>query len=94
MAVKCQAHACEVSHIGPGALPWGILDQEVVTVVSSRGGQHGYVVRSRHRAYRAIKRKGASKGKAARIANAGRTRAGRSRMARKAARTRKRRSAG
>jgi hypothetical protein len=58
-------------------------------MVSSRGGKHGYVVASRHRAYRAIRRKGASKSKAARISNAGRTRAARSRMARKAARTRK-----
>lgn len=61
-------------------------------MVSSRGGRHGYVVRSRHRAYRALRRKGKSKSTAARIANAGRTRAGRIRMARKAAITRRRRS--
>ena len=58
-------------------------------MVSSRGGRHGYVVRSRHRAYRALRRKGKSKSTSARIANAGRTRAGRSRMARNAARTRR-----
>lgn len=58
-------------------------------MVSSRGGRHGYVVRSRHKAYRRIRRSGLSKSAAAAIANAGRTRAGRSRMAKKAARTRK-----
>lgn len=59
-------------------------------MVSSRGGKYGYVVRSRHKAYRSMRRKGGmSKAKAARIANAGATRAARSRMARKAARTRK-----
>lgn len=58
-------------------------------MVSDRGGRHGYVRRSRHRVYRALRRKGASKSKAARIANAGVTRAARSRMARKAARTRR-----
>lgn len=67
----------------------GTVGVEVVTVVSARGGKYGYVVASRHRAYRALRRKGASKSKAARIANAGRTHAGRSRMARKAARTRR-----
>ncbi len=71
----------------------GIVGVEVVDVVSARGGRHGYVVTSRHRAYRALRRKGASKSKAARIANAGRTHAGRSRMARKAARTRRARRA-
>jgi hypothetical protein len=60
-------------------------------MVSSRGGKYGFVYRSRHDAYRALRRKGASKSKAARIANAGLTRVGRSRMARKAARTRARR---
>lgn len=60
-------------------------------MVSSKGGRYGYVVRSRHEAYRALRRKGHSKGQAARIANAGRTRAARSRMARKAARSRRRR---
>jgi hypothetical protein len=59
-------------------------------MVSARGGRHGFVYKSRHDAYRAIRRKGSSKSKAARIANAGRTFAGRSAMARKAARTRRR----
>lgn len=58
-------------------------------MVSSAGGRKGYVAPGRHRAYKALRRKGKSKSVAARIANAGRTRAGRSRMARKAARTRK-----
>ena len=52
-------------------------------LVSSRGGKYGFVYRSRFRAYRALRRKGMSKSKAARISNAGRTFAGRSRMARK-----------
>lgn len=60
-------------------------------MVSSAGGRRGYVVRSRHNVYRALRRQGASKSKAARIANAGRTRLGRSSMAKKAARTRRRR---
>jgi hypothetical protein len=63
---------------------------EVVTVVSDRGGKYGYVVRSRQNVYRALRRKGASKSKAARIANAGRTHSARSRMARKGAATRRR----
>ncbi|HEY9353670.1 MAG TPA: hypothetical protein VIP28_10480 [Nocardioides sp.] len=60
-------------------------------MVSSRGGRYGFVFRSRHDAYRALRKKGASKSKAARIANAGRTFPQRSTMARKAAKTRKRR---
>lgn len=60
-------------------------------MVSSAGGKKGFVFRSRHAAYRAIRAKGESKQTAARIANAGRTSAGRKKMARKAARTRKRR---
>lgn len=60
-------------------------------MVSARGGKHGFVYRSRHNVYRALRRRGASKRKAARIANEGRTRTGRSVMARKAAATRKRR---
>jgi uncharacterized protein (DUF302 family) len=59
--------------------------------VSDKGGKRGYVVRSRWDAYRALRRKGASKSKAARIANEGRTKAGRKVMARKAAATRRRR---
>ncbi len=46
-------------------------------MVSARGGRHGFVYRSRHRAYRAIRRKGKTKSMAARIANAGKSRAGR-----------------
>lgn len=57
-------------------------------MVSSRGGPYGFVFRSRFSAYRALRKQGASKSKAARIANAGRTRVQRSAMARKAARTR------
>lgn len=60
-------------------------------MVSSKGGRKGFVFKSRHSAYRSIRKKGASKEKAARIANAGRTHAARSRMAKKAARTRKKR---
>jgi hypothetical protein len=58
-------------------------------MVSSRGGKYGFVYRSRHRAYRALRRKGMPKSLAAMIANAGRTHPQRSRMAKKAARTRK-----
>jgi hypothetical protein len=65
------------------------MDREVVEMVSSAGGRKGYVARNRHRAYKALRRKGKSKSSAARIANAGRTAAGRSRMARKAAASRK-----
>jgi hypothetical protein len=60
-------------------------------MVSARGGKYGYVVRSRHRAYRGMAKTGLSKSVRAAIANAGRTHAGRVRMAKKAARTRKRR---
>jgi hypothetical protein len=59
--------------------------------VSSRGGKYGYVARSRHSVYRALRRQGKSKTAAARIANAGGSHAQRSAMSRKAARTRKRR---
>lgn len=58
-------------------------------MVSSKGGKAGYVAKSRHKAYRALRRKGMSKSKAARISNAGVTKAGRSAMARRAARTRR-----
>lgn len=57
-------------------------------MVSSRGGRFGFVYRSRQRAYKALRRDGASKSKAARIANGGVTFPQRSVMARKAARTR------
>lgn len=58
-------------------------------MVSSRGGKYGFVYKSRHRVYRALRRKGMSKRKAAQISNAGRTHVQRSRMSRKAARTRR-----
>lgn len=67
-------------------VPWWV---EVVGMVSSAGGKKGYVAPGRHRAYKKLRGKGMSKSKAARISNAGRTAAGRSRMARKAARTRR-----
>lgn len=58
-------------------------------MVSARGGRYGFVYPSRQRVYKALRRKGASKSKAARISNAGRFHGQRVRMARKAARTRK-----
>lgn len=58
-------------------------------MVSSRGGRFGFVYKSRQDVYRALRRKGKSKTAAARIANAGVFHIGRSRMAKKAARTRK-----
>lgn len=58
-------------------------------MVSDAGGRKGYVKKSRQKVYKALRRKGASKSKAARIANAGDTHTKRSRMARKAARTRR-----
>lgn len=51
----------------------------------------GYIAPGRRKAYEALRRQGKSKKLSAQIANAGRTRAGRQTMARKAARTRKRR---
>lgn len=60
-------------------------------MVSSAGGKKGYVVKSRQDVYKALRRQGASKSKAAAIANEGRTKAGRTVMAKKAAATRKRR---
>jgi hypothetical protein len=53
------------------------------------GGKYRSI--KRPRAYRGLKRAGYSKTRAAKISNAGRTHADRVRMARKAARTRKRR---
>jgi hypothetical protein len=47
------------------------------------------ITKKRRPVYEALKKQGMSKGMAARIANAGKTRKGRQRMARKAARTRK-----
>jgi hypothetical protein len=60
-------------------------------MVSARGGKHGFVYKSRHNVYRALRRQGMTKTKAAKISNAGRTHAQRSAMSRKAARTRRRR---
>lgn len=60
-------------------------------MVSSRGGRFGFVYRSRQKVYRDLREKGMTKKIAAMISNAGRTHAQRSRMAKKAARTRKRR---
>lgn len=60
-------------------------------MVSSKGGKFGFVFRSRFAAYRKLRTKGFSQSVAAAIANGGRTHEQRSRMAKKAARTRKRR---
>ncbi|WP_439145713.1 DUF7218 family protein [Streptomyces canus] len=60
-------------------------------MVSNKGGKFGFVYRSRQSVYRALRRKGMPKSRAARISNEGVTRAGRSAMGRKAARTRQRR---
>lgn len=60
-------------------------------MVSDRGGRYGFVYKTRQDVYRALRRHGASKSKAARISNAGLTFPQRSLMARKAARTRQRR---
>jgi hypothetical protein len=58
-------------------------------MVSARGGKYGFVYRSRQRVYKALRRQGKSKTVAAKIANGGRFHVQRSRMARKAARTRR-----
>lgn len=58
-------------------------------MVSSRGGKYGFVYPGRQRVYKALRRQGKTKSAAARIANAGRFHVARSRMAKKAARTRK-----
>lgn len=58
-------------------------------MVSARGGKFGYVEKSRQDVYKALRKQGATKEKAARIANAGITKIGRKKMARKAAATRK-----
>lgn len=58
-------------------------------MVSSRGGKYGFVYRNRFRTYRALRRKGLTKQRAAEISNAGRTFPQRSLMARKAAKTRR-----
>lgn len=71
---------------GPGR---GWLERRGDVMVSDRGGKYGYVRKSRQNVYRALRRKGMSKSKAARISNAGVTHTQRSRMSRKAARTRR-----
>lgn len=60
-------------------------------MVSDRGGKWGFVYKSRQAVYRALRRQGKSQSTAAAIANAGRNHGGRSAMAKKAARSRKRR---
>lgn len=57
-------------------------------MVSARGGRAGFVYRSRFAVYRELRQQGASKSKAARISNGGRTFPQRSAMARKASKTR------
>lgn len=59
-------------------------------MVSSRGGRAGFVYKSRHSAYRALRRKGKSKKVAAMIANRGDSFGERSQMAKKGWRGRKR----
>lgn len=59
-------------------------------MVSDRGGKFGFVYKSRQDVYRKLVGRYGKEG-AARIANAGRTKAGRSAMAKKAAATRKHR---
>lgn len=49
------------------------------------------IAKNRRSTYESMKKRGFSKTKAAKIANAGKTKKGRSRMAKKAARTRKKR---
>ena len=55
-----------------------------------RGKKARGITKARRHAYEGMRKKGKSKTKSAKIANAGKTKAGRSRMAKKAARTRKR----
>ena len=61
----------------------------VIVVVSSRGGRWGFVYKGRQNVYRALRRQGMSKSKAARISNEGRSHAQRSAMSRKGAQTRR-----
>lgn len=58
-------------------------------MVSSRGGRYGFVFTERQDVYRALRRQGMTKTKAARISNAGRFHPQRVVMARRAAQTRK-----
>lgn len=60
----------------------------LVEVVQMPGHKHRGITPGRRHAYESMRAKGMSKGKAARIANAGKTRAGRSAMARKGGRRR------
>lgn len=66
------------------------VDMLEAAMVSDRGGKYGFVYKTRQNVYLALRRQGMSETKAAQISNAGRSRAQRSRMASKAARTRKR----
>jgi hypothetical protein len=52
-------------------------------MVSARGGRWGFVYSTRQKAYRALRKKGMSKTRAAQISNAGKSHAQRSAMARK-----------
>lgn len=58
-------------------------------MVSSRGGKFGFVYKSRQKVYLALRRKGYTKTKAARISNGGHTKVQRKAAGRKAALTRK-----
>lgn len=58
-------------------------------MVSDKGGKFGFVYKARQRVYLALRRKGMSESKAARIANEGNSRMGRHLMGKKAARTRR-----
>jgi hypothetical protein len=58
-------------------------------MVSDAGGKKGFVYRNRQDVYKALIREGKPKAVAAAIANGGHTAAGRKKMARKAAMTRK-----
>lgn len=59
-------------------------------MVSSKGGKAGFVFQSRQEAHKALRKRGMTKKVAAMIANRGDTHGERSTMAKKAARTRKR----
>lgn len=59
-------------------------------MVSSKGGKAGFVYKDRQNVYRALRARGKTKTQAAEIANAGHTSLERHAMAKKAARTRKR----
>lgn len=60
-------------------------------MVSDKGGRFGFVTKTRQDVYRALRRKGLPKKVSAMISNRGDTKPERSAMAKKAARTRKRR---